>query len=89
MFHEHIRYLKKEGHYLDFHLTRGRLLSRMTMDEALAQLPENRFVRIHKSYLVAIDKINTITKHDVMTSEDELPIGANYRQGFLIALSST
>lgn len=81
-----IRYLKKEGHYLDFHLAQGHLLSRMTMDEALTQLPQNRFVRIHKSYVVAIDRIDTITKHDVIIGEDELPIGASFRQDFLAVL---
>lgn len=43
------------------------------------QLPTHRFVRIHKSYIIAIPAIQTIDGNDVIASSQRLPISKNYR----------
>ena len=75
-------YMKKDGHYIVFHTTSGELLSRMNMTELLNTLPEDRFARIHRSYVISIEKINTIEKHFVMIQNTEIPIGERYRRKF-------
>jgi two-component system LytT family response regulator len=84
-------YMKKDGHYIVFHTTGGEILSRMNMEELLSSLPQDRYVRIHKSYVVAIDKIDTIEKHDVIIRGKGIPIGDCFRDDFLkrIAFSGT
>jgi DNA-binding LytR/AlgR family response regulator len=42
-------------------------------------LPGDRFLRIHRSYIVAIDKITAFTQNDIEIGELELPIGKLYR----------
>jgi two-component system LytT family response regulator len=76
-------YMKKEGHYIIFYTTRGELLSRMNMKELLESLPQDRYARIHKSYVIALDKIDTIQKYDVIISGKEIPIGDKYKNAFL------
>jgi two-component system LytT family response regulator len=76
-------YMKKDGHYIVFHTTGGEILSRMNMEELLSSLPQDRYVRIHKSYVVAIDKIDTIEKHEVVIRGKEIPIGDCFRDNFL------
>jgi DNA-binding LytR/AlgR family response regulator len=43
------------------------------------ELPTSRFIRIHRSYLVAIDKIEAISSNSLILNGQALPIGRNYR----------
>ena len=56
------------------------LLSFKKLAEAL---PDNGFIRIHKSYLISIDKIERIEQNHVQIGDHKLPIGGNYRKDFL------
>ena len=58
-------------------------MSRMNMEELLSSLPQDNYARIHKSYVVAIDKIDTIEKHEVFIRGKEIPIGGRFRDDFL------
>lgn len=49
-------------------------------------LLDNRFLRIHRSYIINKDKITAYTKNDVEIGEKEIPIGAHYRQMVAAAL---
>lgn len=46
------------------------------------KLPESRFLRIHKSYIVALDKIKSCTADSVSINNQHIPVGRNYRQNF-------
>jgi DNA-binding LytR/AlgR family response regulator len=45
-------------------------------------LPAERFLRIHKSFIVAIDRISTISRNRVMIGDKWIPVGENYREAF-------
>jgi DNA-binding LytR/AlgR family response regulator len=51
----------------------------MTLRVLEEQLPDSKFMRIHKSYLVGIDSITAIRKNSVFIKEMELPVGETYR----------
>ena len=55
------------------------LLSFKKLEESL---PSNSFIRIHKSYLIALDKIESIERNHVKISGESLPIGESYRREF-------
>jgi len=42
-------------------------------------LPENQFIRIHRSFIVAIQKVTAYTQHNIEVGDQELPIGKLYR----------
>ena len=45
-------------------------------------LPENEFIRIHKSYMIAVNKIESIEGQYIKIANKELPIGNKYRKSF-------
>src|SRR5439155_26709965 len=47
------------------------------------KLPENKFVRIHKSYIIAVDKIVSYNNEEVKVESFTLPVGRSYKQQFL------
>jgi DNA-binding LytR/AlgR family response regulator len=42
-------------------------------------LPAHRFLRIHRSFIIAIDKITAFTQNDIEIGDQEIPIGKLYR----------
>ncbi|GAB2969030.1 LytTR family DNA-binding domain-containing protein [Hymenobacter coalescens] len=73
-----ILYLEAAGNYLTFVLPGKRLLSRMTVQEVLDLLPREQFLRVHRSYIVARDKIERIERHQVYVGGAYVPVGASY-----------
>ena len=43
------------------------------------KLPSNQFIRVHKSYMVAIDKIRLIEGNRIYIEDQKIPIGQTYR----------
>ncbi|MFT2007428.1 LytR/AlgR family response regulator transcription factor [Pontibacter sp. 13R65] len=75
-----ILYMEAAGNYITFVLESKRLLSRMTIAELTEMLPADKFTRVHRSYIVAKDKIDKIERHQVCLQGNYVPVGASYLQ---------
>jgi two-component system LytT family response regulator len=75
-------YLEKKEHYVIFHTQGGQILSRMNMNDLMNTLPPGNFIRVHRSFVVAIDKIDTIEKQIVVIRGRKIPVGDSYREDF-------
>jgi DNA-binding LytR/AlgR family response regulator len=53
------------------------------------RLPENRFLRIHKSYIISFDKIKSYTNDSISVEGFSLPIGRLFKQNVLSRIGST
>lgn len=73
-----ILYLEADGNYLSFVLPTRRLLSRQTITDALQLLPPGLFVRVHRSYAIAVRKIDRIARQEIRIADHTIPIGASY-----------
>jgi DNA-binding LytR/AlgR family response regulator len=73
-----ILYIEAEGNYLTYVLTNRKLLSRQTMAEILKILPPEQFIRIHRSYVIALDKIEKMARQDITVAGKMIPIGVSY-----------
>ncbi len=56
------------------------LLIRSSIKAIEKELPSSKFLRIHKSYLMAIDSITSIRKNSVFINDMELPVGETFRE---------
>ncbi len=61
------------------------LMSLKSMEE---ELPENRFIRVHRSYIISRSRISSIDKNRILILEHQVPIGETYRKGFMNAINS-
>jgi two-component system, LytTR family, response regulator len=77
---DEILYIEAEGNYMAYILPNKKLLSRQNISESLSQLPNNQFIRIHRSYIVALNKIQKITRQSVWVAGNEISIGASYEE---------
>jgi two-component system LytT family response regulator len=79
---DEIRYLESLGDYVAIHLSDKKVLTLQNMKQFEQELPENLFVRIHKSYLVSLEKIDYIERNRVVIGEKYLPVGNTYQKRF-------
>ena len=77
-----IYYIEGMRDYLCLHTQQGKILTHMIFSELLALLPDNEFIRIHKSFAVNIAHINTVEKHRLYINKQILPISETYRPDF-------
>ena len=68
------------GNYVKIHTVKRTYLASITTTELEKCLPEKNFMRIHKSYIVALDKIEESEKDFVLIKKEKLPIGITYRR---------
>jgi two-component system, LytTR family, response regulator len=80
VFYEDILYLEATGNYVTFALKDRHILSRSTFIEAINLLPPDKFVRVHRSYLVAVQKIDKIERHQVTINNITIPVSEAYSQ---------
>ncbi len=69
------------GDYIKLNLksTKKPLIVRASLKAIETELPPYKFIRIHKSYLIAIAEITAVRKNSVFINEIELPIGETFR----------
>lgn len=87
-----ILYIEGLKDYVIIRLEAGRVISLQTMKSLEDKLPPAQFVRVHRSYIVGVDKIQAIVGNMVEVMEKgqpkHLPIGKNYRDELLVMIDS-
>ena len=78
-----ILFIQSMREYVAYHTPEGRILSLNALKKLEVELPADQFVRIHKSYIVAIDKIKTLEGNQIHIGKEKLPIGAIYKDQVL------
>ena len=73
-----VGFIKSESNYVVFNLGGKQIMSLIALKDLAKKLPAN-FVRIHRSYMVNINKIDYITSEEVVVMHNTLPIGSKYK----------
>jgi two-component system, LytTR family, response regulator len=77
---DEILYLEAAGNYVTFALQDKNILCRSTFNEAVELLPREKFIRVHRSYLVAANKIDKIERHQLTIADRKVPVSEAYSQ---------
>jgi DNA-binding LytR/AlgR family response regulator len=81
-----ICYIESLDDNITIHLTDNDSVTfRHTLKAFMQELPESRFIRIHRSFIIAVDKITSYQRNKVVVGTKELPIGLQYKDSFLLA----
>lgn len=78
--YDEILFLEAAGNYVTFMLKDRKVLTRSTFQEALNLLPTDKFVRVHRSYVVAVSSIGKIERHQVTIGAHKIPVSGAYRR---------
>jgi len=75
---DEILYVEGLDDYIKIYTKSNQVVTLQSLKLFLEQLPENDFARIHRSYIVNVNRITSFSKRHVMLGETELPIGSTY-----------
>lgn len=75
-----IVYLEALDNYTKIHTAQRRYLTLLNLSSLCEQLPTSRFLRIHRTFAVAVSKINRLAASEVIVGGTALPVGRTYRQ---------
>jgi two-component system LytT family response regulator len=74
-----IEYIESMEDYIKIHLPEGKpILTLMPLKKVLEKLPADKFKRIHRSYIVAVDKVKSIQNRRVYLMNAQLPVSDSY-----------
>jgi two-component system, LytTR family, response regulator len=82
-----IVYIEGMKDYLKIHTSEYTLVTHQTMNEMEKLLPVNQFIRVHKSYIVALAQIKTIYGNSIELGKTTIPIGINYKENVMNLVS--
>lgn len=79
---DNILYLESMSDYVRIQTRQGAVLTLDNMKNLITQLPENRFMRVHRSFIIGLDKIDYIENNRIVIKEKHIPISATYQEEF-------
>jgi len=77
---EEILYVEGMQNYVIIYTCRGKYLTILSLKSLEENLSEQSFIRVHKSYIVAIDKIDSIEGNEICIQNSKIPISRNYKE---------
>lgn len=80
---EDIQWISAQGDYMMIHTAGHKYLVHGTMKSMEVKLPAQAFTRVHRSYIVRIDKIEDIKDTTIVINRQVIPIGGSYKAGLL------
>ena len=78
-----IQYVKGMANYVIIHTAQRKYITYFRFKDIEEQLPSDHFARVHKSYIVALNSVNTIAANKVFIGSLGLPVSKFYRNSFI------
>ena len=83
-----ILYVEGMKDYLQIHGKKKKIMTLQNFKTLLNYLPLDDFVRVHKSYVVSVKKIEKVERKNISIGDIKIPIGETYREHFFYMLKS-
>lgn len=74
-----ILFIEAYGNYVKINMVDRMIVSHQTLTSFTHNLPENQFIRVHKSFIISIDKIELIEANRIHIRDHKIPIGKMYK----------
>ncbi len=84
--YDDLLFIEGQHEYVTFHTTQRRITALFALKDLEEILPKDKFVRVHKSYIVSFKQIQDLDKSDVTVAGTKIPVGASYRDELLARL---
>jgi DNA-binding LytR/AlgR family response regulator len=81
-----IVYIEALDDYIKIFLGQRSVLTLMTLKAITQKLPSKEFLRVHRSYIVPVNKIDHISRSRIRVADKDIPIGISYSESFFNAM---
>lgn len=80
---EDILYLEALADYVQINTTTDRYTVLSTMKSISTRLPQAKFLRVHRSFIVSLDKIERLDDNMIVIKDKSIPVSRSYREGLM------
>jgi len=80
---QEIHYIESLSDYIKIHLANKTVITRETISNIEAKLPQKEFVRTHRSYIISLAKISSFTNEYLEIGRKQIPISRTYKSNVL------
>lgn len=84
---DNIQWIQAMDNYVIIQTTSDQFVIHSTMKDIENKLPQARFLRVHRSYIIPIEKINVLDENTVLIGDKTIPIGKSYKDAFMARLN--
>ncbi|WP_321372286.1 LytTR family DNA-binding domain-containing protein [uncultured Draconibacterium sp.] len=78
-----ILYIESLSDYIKIHLNNKVIVTRETISSIEAKLPQQDFLRVHRSFIVAVNAIESFTAEIIEIGKKQIPVSRSYKDGVL------
>lgn len=75
-----IKYIEGHSEYVKFYTLQKNIMAHYTLKKLELELPNNQFIRVHKSFIVSMDYVQEIESEFVVLEDKKIPIGHRYKE---------
>ncbi|MHA7055733.1 LytR/AlgR family response regulator transcription factor [Aquimarina sp. M1] len=83
IYFEDILYMQGLQNYVAIHTVKGKYITLLNLKNIEESLDPMRFIRVHKSYIIAISKIDAVISHEIRIESVNIPLSRNYRENVM------
>jgi two-component system LytT family response regulator len=80
-------FVEAADNYVLLHTTAKKYLVYCTLKSMVASLPASHFIKVHKSFIVAFDKINGLEGNQLFIGKHTIPVSRNFKEAVIVRLS--
>ncbi len=80
---ENILFIKSDKNYLDIFLEEKKYVVRGKLSDFLENLPQSKFMKVHRSHVINLQKIEVIGRGFIQMGEHQIPVGSDYKNDLL------
>lgn len=80
IYHDDILFVEAMQNYVIIQTTKRKYVSLLFLKNVEEKLDSDRFTRVHKSYIVALDKVEGVARHELQIASYRIPLSRNYRK---------
>ncbi len=85
---DEIIYVESMGDYIRFYLEDKKVVALLSMARIISFLPADRFIQIHRSYIINMEKINFIQNNIISLGQYQLPISKSRKKELMDFINS-
>lgn len=86
--YDQIQYVEAFADYVKLHTPEKRYITLQTMKNMELKLPKTKFIRVHRSFIVALSSITSFNSSEVEIGPVKIPVGKNYKDEFLATMKT-
>ena len=79
IFFKDILYIQALQNYVEIHLENRKYITHLTLKAIYASLPKNKFIKVHKSFIVSSGRVDSISGNSVKIGAEQIPLGKNHK----------